>query len=106
MTDDVPLREHLQRQIDTLTRVVADLDRKADTHLLRSDFDTQHQRLIDQVRIDLTHLRDRIDAVEGRLDRSEGRGLGLNSGWVYLLGGITALGALVSMGTLLYHLTK
>jgi len=39
----------------------------------------------------------RIIDLSSRLDRIEGKAAGLNAGWIYLLGGIAALGTLVSL---------
>lgn len=40
---------------------------------------------------------ERIDELRDRINRSEGRGVGLNAGWVYLLGGVSALAALFAI---------
>ncbi len=40
---------------------------------------------------------ERIVEIENRLNRSEGKGVGLNAGWVYLLGALAAIGTLVSI---------
>jgi len=39
----------------------------------------------------------RIQEMFQRIDRSEGRGAGLNAGWVYLLGALAAMGTIVSL---------
>jgi len=41
--------------------------------------------------------RERLTELTDRLNKSEGRGSGLQAGWVYLLGAVAALGTLVSM---------
>ena len=45
----------------------------------------------------LEALEKELASLTSRLDRTEGRGAGLNAGWVYLLAGIAALGTLVSI---------
>jgi len=45
----------------------------------------------------LEALEKELAALTSRLDRNEGRGAGLNAGWVYLLAGIAAIGTLVSI---------
>lgn len=42
-------------------------------------------------------LGEKLDALATRLDRSEGRGTGLNAGWVYLVAAIAAVGTIVSL---------
>ena len=45
----------------------------------------------------LDALEKQVDDLKSRVDRSEGRGAGLNASWVYLLAGIAALGTIVSI---------
>jgi len=45
----------------------------------------------------LKALEKLFDELKERLDRSEGRGSGLNAGWLYLLGGLTAISIVVSL---------
>jgi len=45
----------------------------------------------------LEALEKELAALTSRLDRTEGRGAGLNAGWVYLLAGIAAIGTVVSI---------
>jgi hypothetical protein len=42
------------------------------------------------------HNAGRISDLENRLNRSDGKGAGLNAGWLYALGALAALGTLVS----------
>lgn len=42
-------------------------------------------------------LAEKLDALATRLDKSEGRGSGLNAGWVYLLAAIGALGTIFTI---------
>jgi hypothetical protein len=48
-------------------------------------------------------LRERVDELTNRLNRSEGKGAGLNAGWVYLLAAIAAVGTIVSLYVALAH---
>lgn len=66
---------------------------KPGTFMTRAEFEAQHQRLLEQVQ-----------NVTDRLNRAEGRGLGLNAGWLYLLGGLSALGTIITIITLLAHI--
>lgn len=102
--DNVPLRDYLQGQLDALRRDVDALDQKVDGALSKAEFDLQHQRLIVQINDQTNRMRDRIDVISARLDRQEGRGLGLNAGWVYLVAGVGVVGTFVSMGVVLYQL--
>lgn len=38
-----------------------------------------------------------IDDLKSRMDRTEGRGVGLNAGWVYLVGGVATLSVLLTI---------
>lgn len=40
---------------------------------------------------------EKIDDLATKIDKSEGRGAGLNAGWVYLLAGVAAIGTIVSI---------
>lgn len=40
---------------------------------------------------------EKIDALQARMDRNEGRGGGLNSGWGYLVGGIGLIATLIAI---------
>ncbi len=51
-------------------------------------------------------LAERIDAVERRQDRSEGRGVGLNQGWIYLIAGVGLISTLVLMAAAIYTILK
>lgn len=42
-------------------------------------------------------LAEKIDNLATRIDKAEGRGAGLNAGWVYLLAGLAAAGTIVSV---------
>jgi hypothetical protein len=64
------------------------------------------QTLSDQTKSFITKaefeaLRDtagnRIADMSSRLDKIEGKAVGLNAGWIYLLGGLSAVGAVVSV---------
>jgi hypothetical protein len=64
------------------------------------------QTLSDQTRsfiskVEFEAMRDtnvaRIADLASRLDKTEGKAVGLNAGWVYLLGGLSVVAALVSL---------
>ena len=64
------------------------------------------QTLSDQTKsfiskVEFEALRDtagtRIADLSSRLDKIEGKAVGLNAGWIYLLGGLSALGTLVTV---------
>lgn len=42
-------------------------------------------------------LTDKLAVVTERLDKSEGKGVGLNAGWIYLIGAITVMGVLITI---------
>lgn len=42
-------------------------------------------------------LSEKLEDIKTRLDKSEGKGVGLNAGWLYLIGIIAALGTVISL---------
>lgn len=84
-------RAEADTQHQTFTAAIAALNAQVLTLVSREEYTAAHQRVVDTV-----------DAQATRLDRSEGRGAGLNAGWVYLLSAIAALGTLVSLA-LAFH---
>ncbi len=42
-------------------------------------------------------IAEKIDDLATRIDKSEGKGIGLNIGWVYLLGAVAALGTVFTL---------
>jgi hypothetical protein len=52
---------------------------------------------------DIHALNEKIGALTGRLDRSEGKGSGLNSGWGYLVGAACFVAALVAVYVAFRH---
>lgn len=48
-----------------------------------------------------TAMNQRLEDIKTRLDKQEGKGAGLNAGWLYLLGVVAALGTIVSFIVLL-----
>jgi hypothetical protein len=65
----------------------------------RSTLSDQATQFVTNAENDATILRisDRLEELSNRVNRSEGRGVGLNAGWVYLLAGIAAAGTIVSI---------
>ena len=68
---------------------------QASRFMTRDEASAQHQRMTDA-----------IGVLQDRLNRAEGKGLGLNAGWLYALGAIAALGTLASMIGLFWHSTS
>jgi len=67
---------------------------QASRFVTRAEAEVQHQRMTDA-----------IGALQDRLNRAEGKGIGLNAGWLYALGALAAIGTLVSMIGLFWHST-
>jgi len=65
----------------------------------RATLSDQAQQFVTRAENNAVNLRttERLDEITGRVTRSEGRGAGLNAGWVYLLAGVAALGTIVSI---------
>jgi len=64
------------------------------------------QALTDQTktfitRVEFEAMRDtsgsRAEAISSRLDKIEGKAVGLNAGWIYLLGGLSAVATVVAV---------
>lgn len=61
----------------------------------------EHNSVIDSIKTEHTSyvksMSEKFDDVKTRLDKAEGRGVGLNAGWIYLLGVVAAIGTFVSI---------
>jgi hypothetical protein len=65
----------------------------------RGTLSDQASQFVTRAENDAMNLRvsERLEELTNRVNRSEGRGAGLNAGWVYLLAGIAALGTIISI---------
>ena len=109
---NVPLREHMQRQLDDMRRMLDERHVAAQTALIAA-LATQEKaldkaltainerlHLLNELRDDVA-TRAEVGALEkeqanlaSRMDRSEGRGTGVSASWGYLVG---ALGVALSI---------
>jgi hypothetical protein len=91
-------RKHEQDKQVT-TALTAINERLGTMNELRGALDDFARRTISREEYDAAHdaLVLRVTELASRLDRSEGRGSGLNAGWIYLLGAIAAAGTVVSL---------
>lgn len=110
----------MEQQFASVGEARQALERQAALMLPRQEFEVQHQRIVEQISELAVFVNDRmtreeaasahqriqdqLTALQDRLNRAEGKGIGLNAGWLYLLGGLSALGAIVSMVTLFVHI--
>ena len=110
------LRTLIDSQAESVTLALASAD-KAVTKAERATerrFDSVNEfreTLSDQTksfisRAEFEALRDvsstRITDLSSRLDRTEGKAVGLNAGWIYLLGGLAAACALASLAVAIF----
>jgi hypothetical protein len=65
----------------------------------RQTLSDQAAQFMTRAEAEAVNLRttERIQELTDRTNRAEGRGVGLNAGWVYLLAGVAALGTIVSI---------
>jgi hypothetical protein len=65
----------------------------------RGTLSDQASQFVTRAENDAMNLRvsERLEELTNRVNRSEGRGAGLNAGWIYLLAGIAALGTIISI---------
>lgn len=82
-----------EKRFDDLAAYREDITAQISGLISREEFGLQHANLVD-----------RVEALTDRMNRAEGRGLGLNAGWLYLLGGLSALGTVITIVTLLAHI--
>jgi hypothetical protein len=75
-----------EKRFDSVNEFRAQLADQATTFMPRAEAEAMVNR-----------NSERIQEVTDRINRSEGRGVGLNAGWVYLLAGIAAIGTIVSI---------
>lgn len=109
------LHMYMQRQLDDMRRM---LDERYATQTKAVDAAFAAQQLalaagllsinarlelLNELRVgvatkgDIEALEKLVNSLLSRLDRSEGKGTGLQAGWVYLLGAIAAIGTIVSL---------
>ena len=75
-----------EKRFEALTEFRAHVGEQTKTFISRQEFDTLRNGYSER-------LRD----LSSRMDRNEGKGDGLNAGWVYLLGGLGAVGTVISI---------
>lgn len=75
-----------EKRFESVNEFRAQLTDQAATFVTRTEFDLQ--------RLNYT---EKIEDLTKRINRSEGKGAGLNAAWVYLLAGVAALGTIVSI---------
>ena len=51
--------------------------------------------------VELNAVAAQVHALQGRMDRNEGRGSGLNSGWAYLIAGVGLVATIITIALLL-----
>lgn len=74
-----------EKRFDAVNEFRGQLSDQAATLMPRAESNARHEA-----------AAEKIDALNTRLDKAEGRGTGLNAGWIYLLGAIAAIGTIVS----------
>lgn len=75
-----------EKRFDSVNEFRAQLADQATTFLPRAEGEAA-----------LARNTERIQELADRFNKSEGRGLGLNAGWIYILGAIAAIGTIVSI---------
>lgn len=56
--------------------------------------------------VEFRALREKMDALTTRVDKGEGKGAGLDAGWGYLIGGVGLLLTLLTIGSIVFALTR
>ena len=75
-----------ERRFDGVNEFRATLSDQAATFISRQEVDQQ-----------IRSINEKVDLTASRMDRLEGRSGGMNSSWGYLLGGIVALGGILTI---------
>jgi hypothetical protein len=75
-----------EKRFDAVNEFRGQLADQASTFMPRAEAETRLQA-----------LAEKIDDLATRIDKSEGRGTGLNAGWVYLLAAIAAVGTIITV---------
>ena len=74
-----------EKRFDAVNEFRAQLADQASTFMPRAESEAR-----------ASALAEKVDALDKRLDKAEGRGAGLSAGWIYLLGAVAALGTVLS----------
>jgi uncharacterized membrane protein len=113
--DDIPLREYLQRQLDDL-RTMLDERHTTSTEAVKTAL-TEQQRalqvsvvsidkrldLLNELRVgvatkaEVEALEKLVNGLMSRLDRIEGKGVGLTAGWAMLIGAVGLISTLIAV---------
>ncbi len=75
-----------EKRFDGVNEFRQALSDQARDFINRAEYQAEHRNVVE-----------RVEALTDRLNRSDGKGAGLNAGWLYLLGAIAALGTVVSL---------
>jgi hypothetical protein len=97
-----------EKRFESVNEFRAQLNDQAATLLSRAEADARLQALGDKIESIADRSQERADLsiariaelelrISSRLDVTQGRSLGLNAGWVYLLAGVGAIGTIVSI---------
>lgn len=74
------------KRFESVNEFRGQLGDQVTTFMPRKEYDARHET-----------LETRVAELTDRMNRTEGRGIGLNAGWLYLLGGIAAVGTVISL---------
>lgn len=67
------------------------------TFMPRAEFDAFRRTYSEQHALLRDRYAEEISELKGRLDKTEGKGAGLNAGWGYLLGAVGVVGAVIAI---------
>lgn len=78
---------------------VANEKRFESVNEFRDTLSDQAATLVSRAEHDATSaaFADKLEDLKTRLDKAEGRGVGLNAGWIYVIGAVAAFGTIISI---------
>lgn len=89
--------ELLSEKIDAVSKVLSQNTGAQGIYVTHTDLSNSFDKFRMDIESVLKPLISKVEALTTYQNTSTGKGAGLNMGWVYLLGGLTALGTIVAL---------
>ena len=86
-----------EKRFESVNEFRAQLTDQAGRFVTRNETDSVISAVRSEMQSAADRNAERIQEIANRMNRSEGKGAGLNAGWIYLLGALAAIGTLVSL---------
>lgn len=86
-----------EKRFESVNEFRAQLNDQAASFVSRLEHNATIEGIKSEHNSAMKSIVEKFDDMKTRLDKAEGRGVGLNAGWVYIIGGIAAVGTIISI---------